>query len=47
MEYKPDTKDINPKLEGILTSGQDIIECTDLTSVNPLDLLGYTFLYKH
>ena len=46
-EYIHETNWINPKAEDNLTSGQDIIQRAELSSVEPLDLLGYTFVHYH
>ena len=46
-QYNPDTKYINPKAEYILTSGQYITNCTNIPYIDPLELLGCTFVQKH
>ena len=46
-EYNTDLKYINTREEYILTIDQDITQCAYLPSVNPFNLLGYTFLINH
>ena len=38
---------INPKSEDIITSGQDTTHCTEIPSIDPLGLTGYTFVHDH
>ena len=42
--YRPETENINTNADYNLTSGQEITQLDYLTSVDPLDLLGYTFV---
>ena len=37
----------NAKADNILSSGKDITQWSELPYVNPLDLLGYTFVWNH
>ena len=39
--------EINPMALYTIYGEQDIPQCADLSSVNPLDLLGYIFVNKH
>ena len=43
-ESRPETDKINPKADDNLTSGQDIIQCDELSYVDPMVLLEYTFM---
>ena len=47
MKSNSGTNYIYPRLEGIITNGQDITQCTDLPYVNPLDLLDKKFMSEH
>ena len=46
-ESKPDTDDINSNADKNLTSGQEITQYAGPPSVNPFDLLVYTFVCEH
>ena len=39
--------EINPRAWYTIYGEQDIPQCAELSSVNPLDLLGYIFVNKH
>ena len=46
-ETKHNPEKINSKVEDILDRSQYITQCNNITSVNPLKLLGYTFMYNY
>ena len=47
VNKNPDYNYINTKAGYILTSGQEITQYDDLPSFDPMDLLGYIFVWKH
>ena len=46
-EYRTETNNINTKSEDTITSAQDINQCFDIPYVDPLDLLGCTFVHDN
>ena len=46
-EYRPDNNVLNYNTKEILTSGQYITKCANILYIDPLNLLGYTFLCEH